>query len=133
LIGAVLTVAWALRTRWKRGSWLGLIAGVVGIVAGLLVLGRHVLEPVVFARFLVDALGVSAVLTGTLRVSGAFEVERGPGDLVRVGGRVVEAVRGGGLLAAGLARKHWPAVRRVGQRLLGGPGGHGCGPADGMR
>ena len=65
---AVLIIAWALRTRWQRGSRLGLSAGMAGLVAGLLVLRRHVLEPVVSARCLLDALGVSAVLTGTLRL-----------------------------------------------------------------
>ena len=65
LFSAVLMMAWALQTRWKRGSRLGLLAWIVGIVAGLLVLGRRVLEPVVSARFLLDALGVSAVLTGS--------------------------------------------------------------------
>jgi hypothetical protein len=58
----------------------------VGLVAGLLVLGRHVLEPVVSARFLVDAFGISAVLTGTLRLLGAFEVERRTGRWWTLGG-----------------------------------------------
>ena len=57
LFSAVLIIAWGLRTRWKRGSRLGLLAGMVGLVAGLLMLGRHVLEPVVSDGFLLDALG----------------------------------------------------------------------------
>src|SRR5262249_16994095 len=56
-----------------------------------------------------------------------------PGDLVWVGGRVEEAVPGGGLLAARLAGEHRPAMRRVTQRLPGCPGGHGRAPAAAAR
>src|SRR6266571_5969265 len=92
LFSAVLIIAWALRARWKPGSRLGLVAGMIGLVAGLLVLGRHGLEPVVSARFLVDAFGVSAVLTGTLRLVGAFEVERQTGRWWTYGGLALGSV-----------------------------------------
>jgi uncharacterized membrane protein HdeD (DUF308 family) len=92
LFSALLVVVWALRTRWERGSRLGLLAGMISLVAGLLVLGRHVLEPVVSARFLVDALGVSAVLTGTLRLAGAFEAERRTGRWWTFGGLALGSV-----------------------------------------
>ena len=104
LLSAVLMLAWALRARWKPGSRLGLLAGMIGVLAGLLVLGRHLLEPVVSARFLVDALGVSAVLTGTLRLAGAFEVERRTGRWWTFGGLAlgsVEIVLGAIVLIAG--------------------------------
>jgi len=104
LFSAVLIIAWALRARWKPGSRLGLLAGMVGLVAGLLVLGRHILEPVVSARFLVDAFAVSAVLTGTLRLVGAFEVERRTGRWWTYGGLAlgsVEIVLGAIVLYAG--------------------------------
>jgi hypothetical protein len=76
----------------------------IGLVAGLLVLGRHVLEPVVSARFLADAFGVSAVLTGTLRLAGAFEVERRTGRWWTFGGLAlgsVEIALGAIVLVAG--------------------------------
>jgi uncharacterized membrane protein HdeD (DUF308 family) len=92
LTGAALTATWALQTRWKRGSRLGLSAGVIGIVTGLLVLGRHALEPVLPAGFLLDALGASAVLTGTLRLAGAFEVERRTGRWWTFGGLALGSV-----------------------------------------
>ena len=104
LFSAVLIIAWALRARWKPGSRLGLVAGIIGLVAGLLVLGRHLLEPVVSARFLVDAFAVSAVLTGTLRLVGAFEVERRTGRWWTYGGLAlgsVEIVLGAIVLYAG--------------------------------
>ena len=48
------------------------------------------------------------------------------GDLVRVGGGVAEAVRGGGDLLAGQAGEHRPAAAGVGQGLAqGGIVGHG--------
>ncbi len=104
LFSAVLIIAWALRARWKPGSRLGLLAGMIGLVAGLLVLGRHILEPVVSTRFLVDAFAVSAVLTGTLRLAGAFEVERQTGRWWTYGGLAlgsVEIVLGAIVLYAG--------------------------------
>ena len=76
----------------------------IGLVAGLLVLGRHLLEPVVSARVLVDAFGVSAVLTGTLRLAGAFEVERRTGRWWTFGGLPlgsVEIMLGAIVLIAG--------------------------------
>jgi uncharacterized membrane protein HdeD (DUF308 family) len=92
LIGAILTVVWAVQTRWRRGSRLGLWAGVIGILAGLLVLGRHALESVVQVGFLLDALGASAILTGTLRLAGAFEVERRTGRWWTFGGLALGSV-----------------------------------------
>ena len=49
LFSAVLTIARALWTRVEARLPAGPLAGMVGLVAGLLVLGRHVLEPVVSA------------------------------------------------------------------------------------
>jgi len=123
LFSAVLIIAWALRTRWKRGSRLGLLAGMVGLVAGLLVLGRHVLEPVVSARFLLDALGVPAVLTGTLRLLGAFEVERRTGRWWTVGGLAlgsVEIALGAIVLVAGSGNLRLVTVAIAAWGLIGG-------------
>lgn len=92
LISAVVTIAWALRTRWKRGSRLGLAAGVVGLVAGMLVLLRHVLQPVASTQLLLDVLGVAVILTGALRLAGAFEVERRTGRWWTFGGLALGSV-----------------------------------------
>ncbi len=119
LVSAVLTIAWAQRIRWKRGSRLGLLAGMIGIVAGLLVLLRHVLEPIVFVWLLLDALGVSATLTGTLRLAGAFEAERTTGRWWTFGGLAigsVEIVLGAIVLYAGSGNLRFitAANRRLG-------------------
>jgi uncharacterized membrane protein HdeD (DUF308 family) len=123
LISAVLTIAWALRTRWQRGSRLGLVAGMIGVVAGLLVLGRHVLESVVSARFLIDALGVSAILTGTLRLGGAFEAERRTGRWWTFGGLAlgsVEIVLGAIVLLAGSGNVRLITAAIAAWGLIGG-------------
>jgi uncharacterized membrane protein HdeD (DUF308 family) len=92
LLGGLLTLRWALTVRWRRGSHLGLVAGTVGIVAASLVLLRRQLEHVIPSGALIDALGISAVLTGTLRLLGAFEVERRTGRRWTFGGLALGSV-----------------------------------------
>ncbi|HEX9354836.1 MAG TPA: DUF308 domain-containing protein [Streptosporangiaceae bacterium] len=123
LVSAVLTIAWAQRIRWKRGSRLGLLAGMIGIVAGLLVLLRHVLEPIVSVKLLLDALGVSATLTGTLRLAGAFEVERTTGRWWTFGGLAlgsVEIVLGAIVLYAGSGNLRFITAAIAAWGLIGG-------------
>jgi uncharacterized membrane protein HdeD (DUF308 family) len=60
-------------------SRIGIAAGSVSIIAALLVLFRQQLQEAVSANTLINVLGVAAVLTGSLRLLGAFEVERRTG------------------------------------------------------
>ena len=86
-------------------------------------LGRHVLEPVVSARFLLDALSVSAVLTGTLRLLGAFEAERRTGRWWTFGGLAlgsVEIVPGAIVLVAGSGNLRLVTVAIAAWGLIGG-------------
>jgi uncharacterized membrane protein HdeD (DUF308 family) len=92
LLSAALTLGWALRVRWAAGSRLGLAAGAVGLVAALLVLLRKALAGVVPAGFLVDAFAVAAILIGTLRLVGAFEVEQRTGRWWTFGGLALGSV-----------------------------------------
>lgn len=92
LLGGLLTLRWALTVRWRRGSHLGLVAGTVGVIAASLVLLRRQLEHVVSPGTLLDVLGISAVLTGTLRLLGAFEVERRTGRRWTFGGLALGSV-----------------------------------------
>ena len=92
LLGGLLTLRWALTVRWRRGSHLGLVAGTVGIIGASLVLLRRQLEHVVASGILIDALAISAVLTGTLRLLGAFEVERRTGRRWTFGGLALGSV-----------------------------------------
>jgi uncharacterized membrane protein HdeD (DUF308 family) len=92
LLGGLLTLRWALAVRWRRGSHLGLVAGTVGVIAASLVLLRQPLERVISFGTLVDVLGAAAVLTGTLRLLGAFEVQRRTGRRWTFGGLALGSV-----------------------------------------
>ena len=106
LVSALLTITWALRIRWGRGSRLGLTAGIVGLVAAALVLLRGVLADAVPMSVLIDLFAVAAILTGILRLVGAFEVERRTGHWWTFGGLAlgsVEILLGVIVLVAGSA------------------------------
>lgn len=72
LVGALLTIRWVLANRWRPGSRLGMAAAVTGILAASLVLARNVLDDAVPIRFTLATLGAAALLTGVLRLFGAF-------------------------------------------------------------
>ena len=72
LIGSLLTVRWLAGHRGQRGSALGWAAAVLGILAGALVLARFALEHVLATDLVLSLLGLTAVLTGLLRLSGTF-------------------------------------------------------------
>ena len=72
LLGSLLTLRWVLRHRGERGSRPAGVAAVVGVLAGVLVLARFVLEDVVPVDLVLTLLGLTAILTGLLRLSGTF-------------------------------------------------------------
>ncbi len=72
IVGALLTLHWAIGSRAARGRRLGAVAGVIGIVAGILVLFRELLDGFVGQGYLLDLLGLCAIATGLLRLSGGF-------------------------------------------------------------
>jgi uncharacterized membrane protein HdeD (DUF308 family) len=72
IVGAVVTLRWAAGNRPAAGHRLGTVAGLIGIVAGILVLLRAVLKEIVGRGHLLDLLGLCAMVTGLLRLSGAF-------------------------------------------------------------
>jgi len=78
LIGALLTLAWARRNRGARGSRVALAAGVAGVVAAAILLARFLIEDVIPLDTALAILGVAAVLTGALRLAGAFHSEEVP-------------------------------------------------------
>jgi len=82
LIGALLTLRWALKNRVARGHRLALVAGVVGIVAAAILLTRSLLGGLISLDTALAILGLAAVFTGTLRLVGAFHDEQGD-DLPR--------------------------------------------------
>jgi uncharacterized membrane protein HdeD (DUF308 family) len=101
MAGGLITLRVALAVRPRRGARLGLVAGMAAVVGALLVLLRHGLAGVVDPDLLVRLLGVSAVLTGLLRVLGGFAAEKRFGRRWTIGGIVLgtlEAALGGLLL-----------------------------------
>lgn len=103
MAGGLLTLRFALAVRPRRGARLGLVAGLAAVVGALLVLLRHGLAGLVEPELLVELVGVSAVLTGLLRVVGGFAAEKQLGRRWTIGGVVLgtlEAALGFLLLAS---------------------------------
>jgi uncharacterized membrane protein HdeD (DUF308 family) len=101
MAGGLLTLRFALAVR--RGARLGLVAGLAAVVGALLVLLRHGLAGLVEPELLVELVGVSAVLTGLLRLVGGFAAEKQLGRRWTIGGVVLgtlEAALGFLLLAS---------------------------------
>lgn len=100
MVGGLVTLRFALAVRPRRGARLGLVAGMAAVAGALLVLLRDRLAGLVQSDLLVELLGVSAVLTGVLRVLGGFAAERQLGRRWTIGGVVLGALEAaiGGLL-----------------------------------
>ncbi len=89
MVGGLITLRFALAIRPQRGTRLALIAGLTAVVGALIVLLRHLLDGLVDKELLVGLLGVSAILTGLLRVLGGFAAERRSGRRWTLGGSVL--------------------------------------------
>jgi uncharacterized membrane protein HdeD (DUF308 family) len=108
LIGSLLTLRWVATHRGERGSALVWAAAATGVVAGLLVLARFMLEHVLSANLVLSLLGLTAILTGLLRLSGTFRdhvVDGRPRLPHRVALGVLELALGVLLLLAGAATR----------------------------
>jgi uncharacterized membrane protein HdeD (DUF308 family) len=92
LVSGLLTIRWAVTVRWRRGTRVGLVAGSASVIAATLVLVRDRLHELISPRALVDVLGVAAILTGSLRLLGAFEVQRRTGRRWTLGGIALGSV-----------------------------------------
>jgi uncharacterized membrane protein HdeD (DUF308 family) len=92
ILSGSLTIRWSLTVRWLRGSRIGLAAGILGVIAGVLVLIREQLQDMISINTLVTVLGVVAVLMGSLRLLGAFEIERRTGRRWTFGGLALGSV-----------------------------------------
>jgi uncharacterized membrane protein HdeD (DUF308 family) len=72
VLGSLLTLRWVSRHRGERGSRLAWAAAVMGTLAGVLVLAREALQDVLSVAVVLSLLGLTAALTGLLRLSGTF-------------------------------------------------------------
>jgi uncharacterized membrane protein HdeD (DUF308 family) len=92
LLGGLLTLRWAVTVRWVRGSRIALAAGSVSVLAAVMVLLRQQLQHLISPNTLINMLGVAALLTGSLRLLGAFEIERKTGRRWTFGGMALGSV-----------------------------------------
>jgi uncharacterized membrane protein HdeD (DUF308 family) len=72
LLGAGLTLRWALSNRWVAGAPLGLVAGIVGALAAAITLARSALAAWIDPTVFVNVLGGVVLCVGLLRLAGAM-------------------------------------------------------------
>ena len=84
LSGGLLSIRWGLHT--QHSKMITILVGLSGIVAGTAVMGRGLMSRWVDPSLIVVMLGVVALLTGILHVSGRMTVRHAPvGNLSRTG------------------------------------------------
>jgi uncharacterized membrane protein HdeD (DUF308 family) len=86
MTGGLITLRFALAIRPRPGFRLGLAAAIAAVVGAVLVLVRERLSGVVDPEVFVGLLGISAVLTGLLRILGGFAAEERVGRRWTLGG-----------------------------------------------
>jgi uncharacterized membrane protein HdeD (DUF308 family) len=89
MTGGLITLRFALAIRPRPGFRLGLAAAIAAVVGAVLVLLRDRLSGVVDPEVFVRLLGISAVLTGLLRILGGFAAEERVGRRWTLGGIVL--------------------------------------------
>jgi len=92
MTGGLLTLRFALAIRPRRGFRLGAAAGFVAVVGAVLVVVRNRFSGLVDPDVLIELLGISAVLTGLLRVLGGFATQERFGRRWTLGGIVLGTV-----------------------------------------
>ena len=89
MTSGLITLQFALAIRPRPGFRLGLAAAIAAVVGAALVLLRERLSGVVDPEVFVRLLGISAVLTGVLRILGGFAAEERVGRRWTLGGIVL--------------------------------------------
>ena len=89
LTGGLITLRFALAIRPRPGFRLGLAAATAAVVGAVLVLLRERISGLVDPDVFVWLLGISAVLTGLLRILGGFAAEERVGRRWTLGGIVL--------------------------------------------
>jgi uncharacterized membrane protein HdeD (DUF308 family) len=89
LAGGVVTLRLAWAVRPSLGYRLAAVAGVVAITAAALVVLREFLAGAISPLRTINILGLAAVAMGTLRLVGAFELERQTGHRLSIGGLIL--------------------------------------------
>ena len=73
LLSGVLSLRWGLRGERSRG--LPLLAGVIGVLAGLAMLGRFSASSYISEEIFIFVLGAVLVLTGVMHIFGGFKTD----------------------------------------------------------
>ncbi len=113
LLGGLLTARWAFGTRWKAGSRVGLIAGVLAIVTGIVLLARRGLADVMSIHAVISLVAATTIITGGLRLLGAFEIEERTGRRWTFGGFILGSVEVASGIVLLLARDAQASTLRV--------------------
>ena len=72
LIGALVTLHWVRTNRGIGGLRLATAAGFLGVISAVVVLARSLIADVISTDAVLALFGATAVLTGALRLMGAF-------------------------------------------------------------
>jgi len=89
LIGSLLTIRWALASRGRPGRRLAAAAALAGVLAAVVVLLRFPLSGAVSRELTLHLLGAAAILTGLLRLAGAFRDDAVTTDRPRLSHRTL--------------------------------------------
>jgi uncharacterized membrane protein HdeD (DUF308 family) len=72
LLGAVLTLRWARKSRERVSRRLAMLAAGIGLIAALVLLARRPIADALGTAAVIDIVGVGAIVTGALRMLGGF-------------------------------------------------------------
>jgi len=75
LASGIMSVRWGARGQETKRPW-PIIAGVAGIIAGLLAITRRLTAGVLSEMLILNLLGAVMVLTGIIHISGGFRIGR---------------------------------------------------------
>jgi hypothetical protein len=121
MTGGLITLRFALAIRPRPGLRLGLVAASAAVLGAVLVLLRDRLSGVVDPEVFVGLLGISAVLTGLLRILGGFAAEERVGRRWTLGGialGTLELALGALLLVTSDVARGWVADDPDGLRRI---------------
>jgi uncharacterized membrane protein HdeD (DUF308 family) len=75
LASGIMSVRWGARGQETRQTW-PIVAGIAGIIAGLLALSRRLTAGVLSELIILNLLGGVMILTGIIHITGGFRVGR---------------------------------------------------------
>lgn len=75
LVSGIMSLRWS--ASGQRARWLSLVAGIVGVLAGLVTLSRHLMLGLLAEVLVLYLLGSVMLLTGILHAVGGFRTRTG--------------------------------------------------------